>query len=537
MCSSRFLVSGFLSSTRPFDLPLLLLSLVEPFDRTSDGKLEIVVPSFVHYLEVLEGSDGDKMPGWPAFHQLTVHSSPLLYDIDKDGTREIALATYDGVVNFFRVSGYLMMDKLEVPRRKVHKNWYAGLDPDPVDRSHPDVHDDSISKEASAKNSISRIQYNGVSSNLNDTIKRDASLENDTEENQTQTQRSLLEEIDNQGAHDGHSKDHNTGDGVQGATVENDQELEEADSSFDLFRDTDELADEYNYDYDDYIDESMWGDENWTEESHETAEDYVSIDSHILCTPVIADIDNDGTKEMVVDVSYFFDHEYYDNLEHSTELGGINIEKYVASGIVVFNLDTKQVKWIQDLDLSVDSGNFRAYVYSSPTVVDLDGDGKLDILVGTSYGLFYILDHHGQVRNKFSLEMAEIQAPAVAADINDDGKIEIVTVDTHGNVAAWTAQGEEIWEVHLKSLIPQGLVLADSVVDSSCCLSRDFNCCSVLMVGELLVDLQNEPKDVLFQHNVLDMLLRNREILFGSWCLVLSHNSFDSSDGLSCGGF
>ncbi|KAG6495589.1 hypothetical protein ZIOFF_043415 [Zingiber officinale] len=502
VCSSRFLVSGFLSSTRPSDLRLLLLSLVEPFDRTSDGKLEIVVPSFVYYLEVLEGSDGDKMPGWPAFHQSTVHSSPLLYDIDKDGTREIALATYDGVVNFFRVSGYLMMDKLEVPRRKVRKNWYAGLDPDPVDRSHPDVHDDSISKEASTKNSISRIfamensvafypdingsmngsnnydstnivnnlsmntskledrgkldfaqtsQYNGVSSNLNDTIKRDASLENGTEENQTQTQRRLLEEIDNQGAHDGHSKDHNTGDGVQGATVENDQELEEeADSSFDFFRDTDELVDEYNYDYDDYIDESMWGDENWIEESHETAEDYVSIDSHILCTLVIADIDNDGTKEMVVVVSYFFDHKYYDNPEHSAKLGGINIEKYVASGIVVFNLDTKQVKWIQDLDLSVDSGNFRAYVYSSPTVVDLDGDGKLDILVGTSYGLFYILDHHGQVRNKFSLEMAEIQAPAVAADIN-----EIVTVDTHGNVATWTAQGEEIWEVHLKSLIPQ----------------------------------------------------------------------------------
>lgn len=29
----------------------------------SDGKLDIVVPSFVHYLEVLDGSDGDKMPG------------------------------------------------------------------------------------------------------------------------------------------------------------------------------------------------------------------------------------------------------------------------------------------------------------------------------------------------------------------------------------------------------------------------------------------------------------------------------------------
>jgi hypothetical protein len=33
----------------------------------SDGKLDIVVPSFVHYLEVLEGSDGDKMAGKVSF--------------------------------------------------------------------------------------------------------------------------------------------------------------------------------------------------------------------------------------------------------------------------------------------------------------------------------------------------------------------------------------------------------------------------------------------------------------------------------------
>lgn len=40
--------------------------------------------------------------GWPAFHKSTVHASPLLYDIDKDGVREIALATYNGEVLFFR---------------------------------------------------------------------------------------------------------------------------------------------------------------------------------------------------------------------------------------------------------------------------------------------------------------------------------------------------------------------------------------------------------------------------------------------------
>ena len=41
-----------------------------------------------------------------------------------------------------------MVDKLVVPRRKVKKNWYVGLDPDPVDRSHPDVDDDQLIHEA-----------------------------------------------------------------------------------------------------------------------------------------------------------------------------------------------------------------------------------------------------------------------------------------------------------------------------------------------------------------------------------------------------
>jgi hypothetical protein len=471
-------------------------------DINSDGKLDIVVPSFVHYLEVLEGSDGDKMPGWPAFHQSTVHASPLLYDIDKDGVREIALATYNGEVLFFRVSGYMMSDKLEVPRLKVKKDWYVGLHPDPVDRSHPDVHDNQLIQEA-MMNSISH--GNGTTSgsehvpheilnasNVENQVKNNDSqaetstklvenMNNTSSQNQTETNiempvntnntslgtepekvngtntlRRLLEEISSD-----ESKAQNN-ESAGAATVENEEGLDpDADSSFELFRDTDELADEYNYDYDDYVDETLWGDEEWTESEHDKIENYINIDAHILCTPVIADIDNDGVQEMVVAVSYFFDHEYYDNPKHLKELGGIDIGKYVAGGIVVFNLDTKQVKWATQLDLSTDSGTFRAYIYSSPTVVDLDGDGNLDILVGTSYGLFYILDHKGKVREKFPLEMAEIQGAVIAGDINDDGKIEIVTTDTHGNVAAWTPQGKEIWEVHLKSLIPQGPTIGD----------------------------------------------------------------------------
>lgn len=53
-----------------------------------------------------------------------------------------------------------MADKLEVPRRKVRKNWYVGLHPDPVDRSHPDVHDESLVQESSITDSISRKKLN-----------------------------------------------------------------------------------------------------------------------------------------------------------------------------------------------------------------------------------------------------------------------------------------------------------------------------------------------------------------------------------------
>ncbi|XP_062166288.1 protein DEFECTIVE IN EXINE FORMATION 1 [Alnus glutinosa] len=501
-------------------------------DINSDGKLDIVVPSFVHYLEVLEGSDGDKMPGWPAFHQSTVHASPLLYDIDKDGVREIALATYNGEVLFFRVSGYMMSDKIEIPRRRVKKNWYVGLHSDPVDRSHPDVDDELLVVQAAEKMS----QKHGSSSELNTSgttsaesklgtvntsipenerktngsqistpelntsaesrvgmanvsnpeneqkmnesqiqsnIKLPGSVDNSSvntgsggtinAQNGTNTGRRLLEDNNSKESQDGGSKSkENSNEELHVATVENDKVLEaDADSSFELYRESDELADEYSYDYDDYVDESLWGDEEWTEQQHEKVEDYVNIDSHILCTPVIADIDNDGVSEMVVAVSYFFDHEYYADSEHLKDLGGIDIGKYVAGAIVVINLDTKQVKWTADLDLSTDTGNFRAYIYSSPTVADLDGDGYLDILVGTTFGLFYVLDHHGKVREKFPLEMAEIQGAVIAADINDDGKIELVTADTHGNVAAWSTKGEEIWETHLKSLVPQGPTIGD----------------------------------------------------------------------------
>ncbi|KAL8500929.1 hypothetical protein ACS0TY_020498 [Phlomoides rotata] len=110
----------------------------------------------------------------------------------------------------------------------------------------------------------------------NDTSSDPGSEKVSDQESEKSARRRLLED-----------KDTKDNEDVHAATVENDRGLEaDADSSFEIFRDNDELADEYNYDYDDYVDESMWGDEEWTETQHEQLEDYVLIDAHVLCTPV-----------------------------------------------------------------------------------------------------------------------------------------------------------------------------------------------------------------------------------------------------------
>lgn len=53
-------------------------------------------------VQVFEGRDGAKSPGFEAFHASTAHTSPLLYDIDLDGVPDIVLATYDGDILFFK---------------------------------------------------------------------------------------------------------------------------------------------------------------------------------------------------------------------------------------------------------------------------------------------------------------------------------------------------------------------------------------------------------------------------------------------------
>lgn len=70
-------------------------------------------------------------------------------------------------------------------------------------------------------------------------------------------------------------------------TVNNTEGLEAgADQYLELFRENGELPDEHGCDYDDYVDGSLWWDEELIVAQHEKSEDCVNIVAHVLCTPV-----------------------------------------------------------------------------------------------------------------------------------------------------------------------------------------------------------------------------------------------------------
>lgn len=212
---------------------------------------------------------------------------------------------------------------------------------------------------------------------------------------------------------------------------------------------------------------------------------YVLVDAHIINTPIIGDIDGDGQDDVsapigsivyfirlcwlimfeflvtsliipqiVFAVSYFFDKDHYENPEAFANIApDVQLHNYVACGLVAYNLETRAMLWSLHLDLTTDLTKFRAFVYSNPVLADLDGDGKLEILVGTSVGFIYVVNSDGKVRQGFPLQMGEIQAPITVHDLNGDGKLEIIAADSRHNIAAFHSNGDNLWHRHVSGFI------------------------------------------------------------------------------------
>ena len=100
----------------------------------------------------------------------------------------------------------------------------------------------------------------------------------------------------------------------------------------------------------------------------DSAHEHVLVDAHIMATPAIADLDHDGRPELIATVSYYFDREETESSVLHAPIAPdvqvnklmcwpavmrlVKVSKYVAGGVIVFQLDTKEIKWSQVTKLS-----------------------------------------------------------------------------------------------------------------------------------------------------------------------------------------
>lgn len=116
-------------------------------------------------------------------------------------------------------------------------------------------------------------------------------------------------------------------------------------------------------------------------------------------TPSIADIDNDGDKEIILGANYT-----------SNKIYAFHHDGRLASG------------W----PVTISQGDEIIHA-STPVVGDLDKDGFLDVVVATQKGKLYAFDHNGEALLGWPVDTGYgFYSAPVLGDIDNDGDIEVV---------------------------------------------------------------------------------------------------------------
>ena len=72
---------------------------------------------------------------------------------------------------------------------------------------------------------------------------------------------------------------------------------------------------------------------------------------------------------------------------------------------------------------------------------------------------------NGKLRKGFPVEMGSIQAGVACGDVDGDGQLDLVACDTLGNIAAFRADGTEIWDRVLSGSVRPGRAAARPQVE------------------------------------------------------------------------
>ena len=175
--------------------------------------------------------------------------------------------------------------------------------------------------------------------------------------------------------------------------------------------------------------------------------------SHVVdSAPVVADIDGDGQLEIIVGS---YDHHLY-----AYRANGQFLWKYETRDVIMSTAAVGDVApGSPGLEIVIGSGDRFIYllsssgqllwkratgwiVRSSPLLVDIDGDGALEIVVGSDDKKVWAWRNNGDlVAGWPQITGAAVASSPIAGDVDNDGQPEIIVGSDDGFVYAWNADG------------------------------------------------------------------------------------------------
>lgn len=186
----------------------------------------------------------------------------------------------------------------------------------------------------------------------------------------------------------------------------------------------------------------------------------------IASSPAVGDIDGDGDAEVVVGSYGKYDSKerLYEGWVHAWHRDGRPVEGWpVRAGwgiestpaladlngdgrldIVIGSTDRKVYAWNGNgSSLAGWPQETGGIVTSSPAVGDADGDGNPEVFIGSGDGRVYAWDADGRAKPGWPFTTGlSIESSPVLVDLDGDGKFEVVTGSNDGAVYALSADGK-----------------------------------------------------------------------------------------------
>jgi outer membrane protein assembly factor BamB len=130
-------------------------------------------------------------------------------------------------------------------------------------------------------------------------------------------------------------------------------------------------------------------------------------------------------------------------------------------------------------------------VSAEPVIADLNNDGKDEIIVGSEVGALFALNFNGKLLWSFSAGDA-IKASAVVADINNDKKYELIFGSNDAFVYTLNSKGKLLWKFKAKSGIESTPAIIEEKQNQIIFGSNDGT--SINEKGKLLWEFKTEDK-------------------------------------------